>query len=89
VGWFRGRVDDAGRGAGWMCDWGRFWCGGGFGARWVREGRVWRQRGNIMKRGGEGCRSPKTTVIYAYVSNKNVSKIKSPLDNLPIEGGEA
>ena len=38
---------------------------------------------------GVKVQSPKTTVIYAYVSNKNVSKIKSPLDNLPIEGGEA
>ena len=38
---------------------------------------------------GWRCRSPKTTMIYAYVSNRNVSKIKSPLDILPIEGGEA
>jgi len=33
-------------------------------------------------------KSSKTTEIYTHVSNKNIDKIKSPLDNLQIKGGE-
>ena len=33
-------------------------------------------------------KSSKTTEIYTHVSNKNIGKIKSPLDNLQIKGGE-
>ena len=33
-------------------------------------------------------KSSKTTEIYAHVWNKNIGKIKSPLDNLQIKGGE-
>ena len=35
-----------------------------------------------------GHKSSKTTKIYTRVSNKNIGKIKSPLDNLQIMGGE-
>ena len=35
-----------------------------------------------------GHKSSKTTEIYTRVSNKNIGKIKSPLDNLQIRGGE-
>jgi site-specific recombinase XerD len=35
-----------------------------------------------------GYKSSKTTEIYTHVSNKELSKIKSPLDNLQIRGGE-
>jgi hypothetical protein len=35
-----------------------------------------------------GHKSSKTTEIYTHVSNKNICKIKSPLDSLPIKGGE-
>jgi integrase/recombinase XerD len=35
-----------------------------------------------------GHKSSKTTEIYTHVSNKNIGKIKSPLDSLPIKGGE-
>jgi len=35
-----------------------------------------------------GHKSSKTTEIYTHVSNKDIGKIKSPLDNLQIRGGE-
>jgi site-specific recombinase XerD len=35
-----------------------------------------------------GHKSSKTTEVYAHVSNKDIGKIKSPLDNLQIRGGE-
>ncbi|MHC1630862.1 MAG: site-specific tyrosine recombinase/integron integrase [Methanotrichaceae archaeon] len=35
-----------------------------------------------------GHKSSKTTEIYTHVSNKNIGKIKSPLDSLQINGGE-
>ncbi len=35
-----------------------------------------------------GHKSSKTTEIYTHVSNKDIGKIKSPLDNLLIRGGE-
>jgi site-specific recombinase XerD len=35
-----------------------------------------------------GHKSSKTTEIYTHVSNKDIGKIKSPLDNLQIGGGE-
>jgi len=35
-----------------------------------------------------GHKSSKTTEIYTHVSNKDIGKIKSPLDSLQISGGE-
>ena len=35
-----------------------------------------------------GHKSLKTTETYTHVSNKNIGKIKSPLDSLQIKGGE-
>jgi hypothetical protein len=35
-----------------------------------------------------GNKSSKTAGIYAYESNKDIGKIRSPLDNLQIRGGE-
>ena len=35
-----------------------------------------------------GHKSSKTTEIYTHVSNRDIGKIKSPLDNLQIKGGE-
>ncbi len=35
-----------------------------------------------------GHKSSKTTEIYTHVSNRNIGKIKSPLDSLQIKGGE-
>lgn len=35
-----------------------------------------------------GHKSSKKTEINTHVSNKNIGKIKSPLDSLPIKGGE-
>ena len=35
-----------------------------------------------------GHKSSKTTEIYTHVNNKNICKIKSPLDTLQIWGGE-
>ena len=35
-----------------------------------------------------GHKSSKTTEIYTHVSNKNIGKIKSPLDSLQIKGEE-
>jgi|LGVF01.1.fsa_nt_gb site-specific recombinase XerD len=34
-----------------------------------------------------GHKSSKTTEIYTHVSNKDMGKIKSPLDSLQIRGG--
>jgi hypothetical protein len=36
----------------------------------------------------KGYKSSKTTAIYTHVSNKDIGKIKSPLDNLQMKGGE-
>lgn len=33
-----------------------------------------------------GHKSSKTTEIYTHVSNRELGKIKSPLDSLPIQG---
>jgi len=33
-------------------------------------------------------KSSKTTETYTHVSNKDIGKIKSPLDSLQIRGGE-
>jgi len=35
-----------------------------------------------------GHKSSKTTEVYTHVSNKDIGKIKSPLDSLQIKGGE-
>ncbi|MBU1207109.1 MAG: hypothetical protein KKH04_09315 [Proteobacteria bacterium] len=35
-----------------------------------------------------GHQHSKTTEIYTHVSTKNISKIKSPLDNLNLKGGD-
>ena len=35
-----------------------------------------------------GHKSSKTTEIYTHVSNNDIGKIKSPLDNLQIRGGK-
>ena len=35
-----------------------------------------------------GHKSSKTTEIYTHVSNRDIGKIKSPLDSLQIKGGE-
>ena len=35
-----------------------------------------------------GHKSSKTTKIYTHVSNRDIGKIKSPLDSLQIKGGE-
>ena len=35
-----------------------------------------------------GHASSKTTEIYTHVSTKSLGKIRSPLDNLDLEGGE-
>jgi integrase/recombinase XerD len=35
-----------------------------------------------------GYKSSKTTEIYTHVSNKDIGRIKSPLDSLQIKGGE-
>ncbi|RLB03589.1 MAG: hypothetical protein DRG59_11535 [Deltaproteobacteria bacterium] len=35
-----------------------------------------------------GHKSSKTTEIYTHVSNKDIGKIKSPLDSLQIKGEE-
>lgn len=35
-----------------------------------------------------GHKSSKTTETYTHVSNRDIGKIKSPLDSLQIKGGE-
>lgn len=35
-----------------------------------------------------GHKSSKTTEIYTHVSNRDIGKMKSPLDSLQIKGGE-
>ncbi len=35
-----------------------------------------------------GHKSSKTTAIYTHVRNTDMGKIKSPLDNLQMKGGE-
>jgi site-specific recombinase XerD len=35
-----------------------------------------------------GHKSSKTNEIYTHVTNKDIGKIKSPLDNLQMKGGK-